>query len=63
LWFVSGETSHNANLSKKIIYAIGISLVAWGIDEIIYFFLLAAIMTLTAAGLTLASGFIMKKSS
>jgi hypothetical protein len=62
LWFLSGETSHSANLSKKIIYAVGIALVAWGIDELIYFFPFAAIITLTAAVLTLASGFVMKKN-
>ena len=32
LWFVSGETSHSATLSKKIIYAVGVALVAWGIE-------------------------------
>lgn len=63
LWFVSGETSRSANLSKKIIYAVGIALVAWGIDEIIYFFPFAASITLTAAILTLLSGFVMRKSS
>jgi len=30
LWFASGETSRCANLSKKIIYVVGIALVAWG---------------------------------
>jgi hypothetical protein len=62
LWFVSGETIHSANLSKKIIYAVGIALVAWGIDELIYFFPFAAIITLTAAVLTIASGFVIKKN-
>jgi hypothetical protein len=63
LWFVSGETSRSANLANKIIYAVGIALVAWGIDELIYFFPFAAAFTLTAAVLTLSSGFVMKKSS
>jgi hypothetical protein len=63
LWLVSGETSRSANLAKKIIYAVGIALVAWGIDELIYFFPFAASITLTAAVLTLLSGFVMKKDS
>lgn len=63
LWFVSDETSRSANLAKKIIYAVGTALVAWGIDELIYFFPFAAAITLTAAVLTLSSGFVMKKSS
>jgi hypothetical protein len=63
LWFVSGETSRSANLAKKIIYAVGIALVAWGIDELIYFFPFAAAITLTAAILTLASGFAMNRNS
>jgi hypothetical protein len=63
LWFVSGETSRSANLAKKIIYAVGMALVAWGIDELIYFFPFASAITLTAAILTLLSGFVMKKNS
>jgi hypothetical protein len=63
LWLVSGETNRSANLSKKIIYTVGIALVAWGIDEIIYFFAFAASITLAAAVLTLLSGFVMKKDS
>lgn len=63
LWLVSGETSRSADLAKKIIYAVGIALVAWGIDELIYFFPFAASITLTAAALTLLSGFVMKKNS
>jgi hypothetical protein len=60
LWLVSGEQT---KLSKNIVIVLGIALVAWGIDELIYFFPFAAIITLTAAILTLASGFLMKKSS
>jgi len=63
LWFVSGETSRSANLSKKIIYAVGIALIAWGVDELIFFFPFAAIITLTAAMLTLLSGFLVTKNS
>ena len=63
LWLVSGETGRSANLAKKIIYAVGIALVAWGIDELIYFFPFAASITLIAAALTLLSGFVMKKNS
>ena len=62
LWLVSGETDRSANLSKKITYTLGIALVAWGIDELIYFFPFAASITLTAAILTLLSGFVMKKN-
>lgn len=63
LWFVSGETGRSANLAIKIIYAVGIALVAWGIDELIYFFPFAASITLTAAILTILSGYVMKKNS
>lgn len=63
LWFVSGETSYSATLSRKITYTIGIALIAWGIDELIYFFPFAAVITLTAAVLTLLAGFTIKKSS
>lgn len=63
LWLVSGETGRSANLAKKIIYAVGIALVAWGIDELIYFFPFAASITLIAAALTLLSGFVMNKNS
>lgn len=62
LWLVSGETSRSANLAKKIIYAVGIALVAWGIDELIYFFPFASAITLTAAVLTLLSGLLMKRN-
>jgi hypothetical protein len=60
LWLVSVEQT---KLSKNIVIVLGIALVAWGIDELIYFFPFAAIITLTAAALTLASGFLMRKSS
>jgi len=63
LWLVSGETDRSANLAKKIIYAVGIALVAWGIDEIIYFFPFAASITLAASVLTLLSGFVIKKNT
>jgi hypothetical protein len=62
LWLVSGETSRSANLAKKIVYAVGVALVAWGIDELIYFFPFAASITLTAAILTLLSGFVINKN-
>ena len=60
LWFVSGEQT---GLSKKIVFVLGVALTAWGVDELIYFFPLAAIMTLISAALTIVAGFMMKMSS
>src|ERR1700679_4126188 len=38
LWIVSGGLSSNPSLAKKIIIVISFALVAWAIDEWIYFF-------------------------
>jgi len=38
LWIISGETSTNIRLVKKMTVVIGIALLVWATDEAIYFF-------------------------
>jgi ABC-type multidrug transport system permease subunit len=47
-WIVSGELSSNTGLAKKMIIALGIALLFWGIDELIFFFPFATSITLIA---------------
>ncbi len=49
LWLVSGEVLTNSTLAKKVIVVISVALVAWAIDEWIYFFPFAVSLTLFAA--------------
>jgi len=49
LWVVSGELAGGSSLAKKMIMTLGVILVLWGADEIIYFFPLAAGMSWLAA--------------
>jgi hypothetical protein len=49
LWIVSGELSANPSLAKKVIVVISFALLAWGIDESIYFFPFAVGLTLVAS--------------
>jgi hypothetical protein len=49
LWIVSGELTSNPSLAKKVIVVISVSLLAWGTDELIYFFPFAAGLTLVAS--------------
>ena len=61
LWVVSGEIGQRTGLVKKVVFIVAVSLIAWGVDELIFFFPFAAIITLTAAALTLISGFMVNK--
>jgi len=45
LWIVSGELAPASSLAKKMTITLGVILVLWGADEIIYFFPLAAGMS------------------
>ena len=49
LWMIAEEKTTMSNLSKKILGTIAICLFLWSIDEFIFFFPLAAIMSLLAA--------------
>lgn len=57
LWFVSGAVKENTTLALKLLIATTICLVAWSIDEFIFFFPFAACITLLAAILTLIAIF------
>lgn len=49
LWIVSGELSSNPSLAKKVIVVLSFALLAWGIDEAIYFFPFAASLSLISS--------------
>ncbi|MDB5135116.1 MAG: hypothetical protein JWP37_1719 [Mucilaginibacter sp.] len=49
LWFTSGEFATNTSLAKKVILILSFGLLFWGIDELIYFFPFAALITLLAS--------------
>src|SRR5471030_2277133 len=49
LWIVSDTTEQNKGICKKIILTISIILLAWGIDELIFFFPFAAAFSLLAS--------------
>jgi hypothetical protein len=57
LWIVSGSTTQNQSLITKILVVIAIFLLAWGIDELIYFFPFAAAFSLLAMALTTVAVF------
>jgi hypothetical protein len=42
LWLVSGDLAKGSSLAKKMTLTLGVILVLWGADEIIYFFPFAA---------------------
>ena len=46
LWIVSGELSSNLSLAKKVIVVLSFVLLAWAIDEAIYFFPFAVSLSL-----------------
>jgi len=57
LWFTSGELSGSPTLAKKLTLGTAVCLLAWGIDEIIFFFPFAAGLSLLAAVCTFAAFF------
>ncbi len=60
LWLVAGSDS---DLAKKLALLLGICLLFWGADEIIYFFPAAAAFTFISAILTLISYFNFKRET
>jgi ABC-type multidrug transport system permease subunit len=48
LWIVSGELASSTRLAKKIIIVLGIALLFWAVDELLYFFPFAAGLTSVA---------------
>ncbi len=60
LWFTSGELNASPGLAKKIMLTMSVCLLAWGIDELIFFFPFAACITLVAFVCTLTAFFIYK---
>jgi len=55
LWLTSGEVATNPSLAKKVTLVISLALVAWAVDEAIYFFPFAVSITLLAAACGFAS--------
>jgi hypothetical protein len=60
LWSISSELSTSPRLAKKAMVSISLCLLAWGIDELIFFFPFAASLTLIAFVCTLAAYFLYK---
>jgi hypothetical protein len=52
LWVVSGSATQNPALARKLCLLISIILLAWGIDELMFFFPFAAAFSLLAMVLT-----------
>jgi len=52
LWIISDSATRNPNLAKKILIAVSTILLAWGINELIFFFPFAASFSLLAFALT-----------
>jgi len=53
LWITSSVTPHSIALVKNILVVLSFILLAWGIDELIFFFPFAAAFTLLSFLLTL----------
>lgn len=49
LWIVSGELRSKSTLASKIIFVFSAGLFVWGIDELIFFFPFAAVITLLSS--------------
>ena len=63
LWLVSAVSLQNLDMVRKILIAIGVSLLLWGADELIFFFPYAAAFSLVASLLTFLAVFNLKKVS
>ena len=57
LWIASGVTEQNRVIVRRILVVVSIILLAWGIDELIFFFPFAASFTLLAFLMTSISIF------
>jgi hypothetical protein len=55
LWIVSGSATQSPALARKLCLAISIILLAWGIDELVFFFPFAAAFSLLAMVLTVVA--------
>lgn len=62
LWLVSDYTEQSIVLVRKILFAVALSLLLWGADELIFFFPFAAAFSLSAALLTAIAAFNLKTS-
>jgi hypothetical protein len=51
LWLVSNAETENTKLQKKIVLAVSIILLFWGIDELLFFFPFAASFSLISSAL------------
>ena len=60
LWSISNELNTSSRLARKAMMSIAVCLLAWGIDEILFFFPFAASFTLVAFVCTLAAYFLYK---
>jgi hypothetical protein len=60
LWFTSGELYGSPGLAKKMMLTMGICLLGWGVDEIIFFFPFAAGTSLLAGACALGAFFLHK---
>ena len=63
LWLVSAVSLQNLDMVRKILITIGVSLLLWGADELIFFFPFAAAFSLVASLLTFLAVFNLKKVS
>jgi hypothetical protein len=61
VWLSSGFISHQRDIAKKILYPVGLTYVAFGIIEFLYFFPFAATISLGAGLLILFTLFTLKK--
>jgi hypothetical protein len=52
LWVVSGSATQSPALARKLCLSIAVILLAWGIDELVFFFPFAAAFSLLAMVLT-----------
>ena len=55
LWVVSGSATQSPALARKLCMSISIVLLAWGIDELVFFFPFAAAFSLLAMVLTVVA--------
>ncbi|SRR5258708_958671 len=62
LWVVSGFTVQSTFMVKRILVIVSLTLLAWGIDELVYFFPFAAAFSIIASALTAIAVFKLKKT-
>ena len=55
LWVVSGSATQSPAFARKLCLLISIILLAWGIDELVFFFPFAAVFSLLAMVLTVVA--------